>query len=155
MKRKRRNHQTRLTMALSAGDPAEIRGAVADLYETDLDDLTCEVLALLWRKRQKDQPEGVGQDGLSASIWVKTRLSERNKMPCGPHVPADEYATFNELHCFFLSVQETVEQLARLRNEHLKPDDEIEPARSQISAAVEVIQPIDRVAQRVTNWEDQ
>lgn len=82
------------------------------------------------------------------AIWLKSRLCEMGKFTCD-HTPLPEFSDAVTMHIFFLHIEETPEQLARLQCGDSVPS--ASPSRSRIQKYMESkpIQPIDRTALNV------
>jgi hypothetical protein len=84
----------------------------------------------------------------SVMSWLKIRLLELGAFVAGKNYPA-EVSLLTTMHVFFIALEETEEMLANLRHELAEVKSSV--ARSKIfSTNKRVLEPIDRVAARVT-----
>jgi hypothetical protein len=80
-------------------------------------------------------------------MWLKRRAELMGAYRAGEDPGSVEHVTAI-LHTGFLCILETPDELARLRNEHIKPANP-KPARSRLGKALIAINPIDSVAHKV------
>lgn len=119
-----------------------------DLPESDAQRIYAKLVKLASRSHGWATKELNGTS-CGIAIWLKSRLLEDGLLECSQSAPRDIHLEC-ELNVFFIHIEETPEQLAKLRNEK-SGGSKHKPARSRIVKFMEKRNPvpIDATAKRV------
>lgn len=134
--------------ALAERNTDAVRRFVLTMFDIDPGESAAESLCDAWQSEKRSDR---WDTSAGPAMWCKNRLQEWKLWPTAGHEGCGDIRLEAILHVFFLFLEETQEMIALLPE---GSPTEAKLARSKVSKTNKVIQPIDKTAERVTNWKD-